>query len=111
MSFREIYRDCDCREGSVVIDVQPMTHLDKWKHLNDKGELTASLDGCAHPNKINDYCSSACPLMEKEDIQPYKKYKQNRLNRELKKGKAPMLEAREKAAEKIYRGVEVWEEV
>ena len=35
----------------------------------------------------------------------YEEYKQDRLDRELKRGKAPMLEAREKAAEKIYRGV------
>ena len=64
ISFRDVYPDCDYRMGAIVEDIQPMNHLDKLgKYLDDKGGMTVLLLGCTHPDSLNDYCSSACPLM------------------------------------------------
>ena len=66
MTLRDVMKDCPHRKGEVVLDVQPMNHLDKLaKHLNKYGKITMHVTGCQHSDRLNDYCSSACPsLME-----------------------------------------------
>jgi len=70
ITYRELIKHCPFRYGEVIIDVQPMNHSDKLaKHLNADGKITMNPTGCQHPNKINDYCSSECPHLNREDIE------------------------------------------